>query len=44
MLASNQKIRFKKTYKNFKSIFYNEDYALRVINMMSKIDKVISEK
>ena len=44
MLAKNQKLDSKKLIKTLKAFSTTEDYDQRVINMMSKIDKVISEK
>ena len=43
MWASNQELDSKKLIKTLKAFSTTEDYALRVINMMSKIDKVVSE-
>ena len=44
MLEKNQKLDSKKLIKTLKAFSTTEDYDQRVINMMSKIDKVISEK
>tara|TARA_Y100000992_G_scaffold56362_1_gene34115 strand:+ start:192 stop:884 length:693 start_codon:yes stop_codon:yes gene_type:complete len=44
MLAKNQPLDSKKLIKTLKAFSTTEDYALRVINMMSKIEKELSSK
>ena len=44
MLATNQPLDSKKLIKTLKAFSTTEDYALRVINMMSKIEKELSSK
>tara|TARA_A100001011_G_scaffold57761_1_gene56908 strand:+ start:3002 stop:3697 length:696 start_codon:yes stop_codon:yes gene_type:complete len=44
MWAKNQKLDSKKLIKTLKAFSTTEDYAKRVINMMSKIEKVQSSK
>ena len=44
MLATNKPLDSKKLIKTLKAFSTTEDYALRVINMMSKIEKELSSK
>ena len=44
MLATNQPLDSKKLIKTLKAFSTTEDYAKRVINMMSKIEKELSSK
>tara|TARA_B100001057_G_scaffold148624_1_gene148559 strand:- start:1286 stop:1969 length:684 start_codon:yes stop_codon:yes gene_type:complete len=44
MWAKNEKLDSTKLIKTLKAFSTTEDYALRVINMMNKIEKVVSEK
>ena len=44
MWAKNQKLDSKKLIKTLKAFSTTTDYADRVINMMSKIEKVQSSK
>ena len=44
MLSTNKPLDSKKLIKTLKAFSTTEDYALRVINMMSKIEKELSSK